>query len=174
MDLKERMTDYFENHNAHDIKRTMKFFADDAIFSLPGQNPLKGKAAIRLVEAWDSAIDSRLQVNDMQVNGDTVILGKITERNRWFIAAGIQDVEYVPGTYAVFKNGYISEFHPSKLTSASAKQVSGIFRTFMDWAKKEKPTELAAIAPPDKPFRYEPSKAEGWINLLREWKATAK
>ncbi len=174
VDLKVQMESYFAKHNAHDIDHTMKLFADNAIFSLPGQKPLKGKAAIRRVESWDSAIDSRLQVREMKVSGDTVILGQITERNRWFIVAGIQEVTYDPGTYAVFRDGYITEFHPSRLTQASAREVSDMFRTFWDWAQQNKPDDLAIISPPGKPFQYDASKAEGWINLMREWKESTK
>jgi ketosteroid isomerase-like protein len=174
VDLKMQMGSYFAKHNAHDIDQTMKLFADDALFFLPGQKPLNGKAAIRRVESWDSAIDSRLQVKEMKVSGDTVILGQIIERNRWFIVAGIQAVTYDTGTYAVFSDGYITEFHPSRLTQASAGEVSDIFRTFLVWAKQEKPDELAVISPPGKPFQYDASKAEGWINLIREWKESTK
>jgi hypothetical protein len=172
-DPKEQMVKFLENHNEHNIDRTMDYYTDDAIFVVQGQPPLKGKSAIHRVEVWDSAINSRLQVQDIQVRGDTVIIGKIIERNRWFIAAGILEVEYKPGTFVVFSGKKIKEFRPAQLTDRSAQEISAMFQSFMTWAKKERPDELAQIMA-DKSFNYDPSKAEDWINLIRDWRQNAK
>ena len=160
---------YLAVHNEHSIDKTMDYFTDSARFVIESQTPLLGKDAIRKLEEWNKAIDSRLEMFDFTTKGDTVIIGKIIERNKWFEIIGIDQVEYAPGTFVVYKDGLISEFHPSGLSEESISQLAPKFKSFMEWATKEKAKELREMMP-DKKFDYKPEKAEIWFQLLKEWK----
>ncbi|MCK4679193.1 MAG: nuclear transport factor 2 family protein [Bacteroidales bacterium] len=160
---------YLAAHNEHDIDKTMDYYTVSARFIIESQTPLLGKDDIRKLEEWNKAIDSRLEMFDFTTKGDTVIIGKIIERNKWFEIIGIDQVEYAPGTFVVYRDGLISEFHPSGLSEESIKQLAPKFKSFMEWATKEKAKELREMMP-DKKFDYKPEKAEIWFQLLKEWK----
>ncbi|MCK5840039.1 MAG: nuclear transport factor 2 family protein [Bacteroidales bacterium] len=168
-DPESLLMSYLEAHNEHDIDETMDYFTVSARFIIESQTPLLGKDAIRKLEEWNKAIDSRLEMFDMTTKGDTVFIGKIIERNKWFEIIGIDQVEYAPGTFVVYRDGLISEFHPSGLSEESTKQLAPKFKSFMEWATKEKAKELREMMP-DKKFDYKPEKAEIWFQLLKEWK----
>jgi hypothetical protein len=165
VDNQEILLEYIENHNAHEVDKTMDLFHDDAKLYLPGQPPI---AEIRTVEAWDAAIGGESTYSNWRVNGDTIVIGTIIESNKWFKRAGIEKVEYRPGTKFIFKDGKIYEIWLTEMTLESQSEVAQMFGSFIEWAKENRPAKVRYLMPQGK-FDLREEKARDWFLLMDEW-----
>lgn len=78
-------------HNAHDIEKTMLLYHDDIQFELTGTWIKSGKSEIRALAEWDSALNSVLKFEAIDVKGDSVFC-RVIEKNDWFKAVGIEQI----------------------------------------------------------------------------------
>jgi hypothetical protein len=165
VDNSEVFIAYIKHHNAHEVDETMKLFHEDAKLYLPGQPPISD---IRKVEAWDAAIGGQSDYGSWQVSGDTIKVGTIIERNRWFKRANIDKVEYRPGSRFIFQDGKIIEIRLTEMTIESQAEVANMFQEFITWAQQERPSMVRQLMPNGK-FDLSEEKAKDWFLLMDQW-----
>jgi len=168
-DPTEILNKYFEYRNAHDIDKTLSLFSDSAVFVMDANNKQAGKANIRKLENWNAAIYGQLSIPRMRIKGDTVHMSRITEVNQWYLAIGIDSVVYNEGTYAIVKNGLITEFCPATLERNSGIESTTKLRQFMTWATENRKTDVDNLMP-NRQFDFKTENAFRWIELMREWR----
>lgn len=166
----DRVKGYLAVHNNHDVEASMGYFDESARFILGSRPELLGKPAIKRLEEWDRAIESRLVVKSYDEQGDTVYAGTIIEYNNWFKAFGIDSVVYQPGTRFVFRDNLIYILEPASLEEESAMRVAAHFKPFMEWATAERSEDLKKLMP-NRIFDHDASKAGKWFELLGDWRA---
>jgi hypothetical protein len=156
---------YLKSHNTHNIESEISLFHKDATFVMYKQQPITD---IRKLVTWDASIKSNLNYKSWEVKGDTIIVGKIVEKNNWFSHAGIPKIIYKPGTRFVFKDGKIFEIRVSEMTEESVIAVNDMFSQFMNWAFEHYPEKLNELMPNGQ-FDFSIKKAETWFKLMDEW-----
>lgn len=161
----EVVTGYLNAHNRNDIEAVMNYYHDDAVLIIPGQPPIDD---IRKAEAWDAAINSKLEYSSWDVRGDTVVIGKITEKNNWFKRAGIKSIEYEPGSKMVVTNGKISEVIMAPITPESLEALNQMYEGFLTWMNENHPEKLEELMPGGELIVSE-EMALQWFALLDEW-----
>jgi len=159
------LQEYLEAHNANDVDRTMELFHEKARLMRHGQSPTTD---IRKLELWDAAIKSNLTYHDWEVRGDTIIVGRITERNNWINQGGIDKIEYKPGTRFVFREDKIYMISIAELTEESLKDLQQMFRDFLEWAYENKPGAIRELMPRGQ-FNFTEDNAKDWFLILDEW-----
>jgi hypothetical protein len=171
-DVNVQMQAYIDAHNAHDLDKVMELYHDSATFIFNGEAEIKGKSAIRMMESWNVAVNNQLEVSDIKVKGDTVLMGKITEKNDWLEAAGINGITHQPGTYVVFKKGLIYEFAPIAMEPESFQKMAEFWKLFTPYAQYKRADDLKKMFTEDQLFNYDPANAQMWIGMIRDWKIT--
>lgn len=156
---------YLKAHNANNVENVMNWFHEDATLHIPGQPPIPD---IRKAEAWDAAINSRLEYEDWDIHGDTVVIGRITERNNWFAKAGIPMIEYQPGTRIIVRDGKISRVEMSQLTAESMQAMNRMYESFFTWLNQTYPGKLSELMPSGE-LDVSEDMASKWFELLDEW-----
>jgi hypothetical protein len=165
MSNEEVLKAYIERHNNHDIEGVVELFHPRAVVELPGRPPLN---EIRKIEAWDAAVQSRKMYESWEVQGDTIIIGTIIERNNWYSHGGIRQVEYQPGSMFIFREGKIFKIRSSDMTVESQQLIQDMFRNFLAWAQENKPGELARLMP-NGAINLEEGNSKEWFLLMDEW-----
>ena len=73
--LEERTGQFIAAHNGGDIEAALTFFAEDARCGLMGEWSGTEGEAIRQLEEWKVAVNSRLYPGELSLIGDTVSFG---------------------------------------------------------------------------------------------------
>ena len=76
--------------NNDDVKKNLTFFTDDIVFEIFDDVKLSGKDQLRNLMESDVVNKARLTINDIKVEGDTVIV-KLTEKNEGYRLLGIDE-----------------------------------------------------------------------------------
>lgn len=91
---KPNLADIVREHikavNTDDVKKNLTFFADDIVFEIFDDVKLSGKDQLRGLMESDVVNKARLTINDIKVEGDTVIV-KLTEKNEGYRLLGIEE-----------------------------------------------------------------------------------
>jgi hypothetical protein len=164
----ETLLSYLESHNKHDIEAAMEYFHPDARIIMPGRPVLR---EIRKLEAWDAAIKSKQFFDSYEVNGDTIRVGKIVEKNNWFSRGGIEQVVYEPGTLYIFREGKIFEVRITEMTPESQEAIGQMYGQFLDWAYQNRRPEISRLMPGGE-FAFDQSNAKECFLLLDEWQTS--
>ena len=156
---------YLESHNRNDVEAVMENLHENARITMPGRPPITD---VRKMEAWDASISSNLEYDSWQVNGDTIVVGKIFERNNWFSKAGIAGVEYEPGTKIIFKDEKILEIRTAEMTRKSQNELANVYQSFILWVQDSRPEELQKLMRNGELVLNE-EVAKDWFLLLDQW-----
>lgn len=156
---------YLESHNKNDVEAVMENLDENARYTMPGRPPINN---VRKAEAWDASISSFLDYDSWQVNGDTIVVGKIFERNNWFSKAGLPGVEYEPGTKVIFKAGKIFEIRSAEMTQKSQNELADVYQSFILWVQNTRPEELQKLMKNGELVLNE-EVAKDWFLLLDQW-----
>lgn len=165
-DLSQRVRDYEETYNTHDVERLMALYADDIRFEITDVWVKEGKKAVRELAEWDKATNMHMTISDIKVSGDTVTFN-LVETNDWWRLAGIGEVHYVP-CVMVFRNCLISELRATMIKE-SLDAYAKVWPSIMSWASEHRSEELAELLPGGE-FIYSAEAARKWIVLLQEWR----
>jgi len=163
---------YFEQHNRHDLSSELAFYAEDAVFEMPGWPPLRGKDALRDQFAFDSVLNSEIIVGGIRVLGDTVFIDSLTERNDFFRLLGISEVRYLPGTRLIFDGGQIEKVQSAQIRPEDMQATSENIEQVLEWLRVPHP-ELSSEIESGALFQYNAETANRWLQLLREWRGAA-
>jgi len=167
----EQLVKNFETvYNSHNVEKIMSLYADDAIFEVLNQFRFTRLEKIRGVAQYDSALDLSMTITDIEVRGDTAFF-KLTERNNWFKAMGVEAAYFDP-TYIIFHENLVFSLKASA-TMESIKAIQAAMEGFMPWAKENAPDRMAEMMP-DGGLIYNAENAIKIVEVTKEFKASTK
>ena len=169
--LEQRVIQMVEAHNQHDVTRELTFYADDATFFMPGENPIVGRAALRDLFEGDSIVNSELVFKDLVIRGDTAIVNSITERSDWLRFIGIPEIHYAPGSKMIFRKGLIHKVELAPFVEEDIRAYEKGWSDVMGWLSIAYP-ELVKEAQSGWLARYDAKATQTWMKLLAEWQAS--
>jgi ketosteroid isomerase-like protein len=155
--------------NNDDVKKNLTFFADDIVFEMAAPEQYRqfsgkftGKDQLRNLMEWDVTNNARLTINDMKVDGNTVIV-KLTEKNEGWRLLGIEERPFT-ATYKF--RGRLLEKVKLEFSLDNAKLLGEKFKPFAEWASKEHPQEFNKMATSG----YSAEGARFYLSLAKEWR----
>ena len=80
-------------YNTHDVNDIVNLYADDAIFEVTGQFSLNGKDQIRDITKYDSVLNIKMSVSNIETGRDSVFCD-LAETNDWLQIAEIGEAHY--------------------------------------------------------------------------------
>lgn len=168
-DLKGRFEAYRRAMNSHDLQAVLSCLAADYEFKVANSSYKVAKKDIIGQLEWDFATNARSAYGDIQIKGNTIST-VLTEQNDFYKAIGIPERKY-QFTFVYNDQGLIKEAILEKSLSSS-EAFDTALKPALEWARKERPGELAEIYP-DNNFVYNKEMAKRWLRLLGDWhKAT--
>jgi hypothetical protein len=159
--LSDIVREHIKAVNNDDVKKNLTFFTEDVVFITDFPRTLTGKDQLRDLMEWDVVKKTRLTINDIKVEGTTVI-AKLIEKNEADRLVRIEEYPFI----AVFKfRGRLIE--KVKLESLPvAKLLDKKYKSFDEWVSKEHPQESSRMEK-DRPSA---EKARLFLSLLKEWR----
>ena len=164
--LTQRYPIVYNTHNVNDI---VNLYADDAVFEVMGQFSLNGKNQIRDITKYDSVLNIKMSVSNIETFGDSVFCN-LSETNDWLQTAEIGEAYY--SVIFVFKDGLISKISASAKPE-TAEAFNNVLTPLLIWAKENKSDLLSEMMPEGK-FIYNAENAMKTLNLLIEWKESTR
>lgn len=160
---------YVALHAAGDVDGLLALHHEDAEFVIPGQDPVRGTAALRDLMEWDVALGSVVEMADVRLDGDAVVVDTIVERNRWFELLGVPEVRYRPGTRIVLRDRRIAGVHVSGFDADTQARVMDGFARMHAWLSEHRPADRDRLLPGGR-FRYDAASARLWLEVLAAWR----
>lgn len=157
---------YQEAHNQHDIEAVLGMMAEGVCFEVVGVWVKEGKAEIRSLEAFDTAVNGSLVFSDYSEGEDTVTVTAV-EKNDWFRISGIGEVRYRCVQFT-FCGEHISKMK-AEYTPQSRVAITEVLRSVIEWAGREEPEHLEKLMPKGV-FVYSTETGRAWMRLLRKWR----
>jgi len=156
-------------YNTHNVNDIVNLYADDAVFEVMDQFSLSGKDQIRGITKYDSVLNIKMSVSNIETVKDSVFCN-LSETNDWLQIAEIGEAHY--SVIFVFKDGLISKISASAKPE-TAEAFNNVLTPLLIWAKENKPDLLTEMMPEGK-FIYNAENATKTLNLLTEWKESTK
>lgn len=166
IDCAQRMRDFIEASNDHDIERVLSFYTRDIRFEIVNAWVKQGLDDIRDLAEWDAETHGRMSVTDIHGRMN-IIQCHLIETNDWFALAGIGDVHYEPCLF-VFRDTLIREIR-AEMTGESRQRYLRSWQGIIEWTTANRSKILLELMPGGK-FRYGRERARKWIGLLQEWR----
>jgi hypothetical protein len=163
--LLQRVSEYEQAHNNHDVEGVMALFADDIQFETVGEWVIGGKNKVRDLEEWDAALNDHLAFKSLTVSGGAVT-GTATERSDLLSLAGFEEFRYDSVTVE-FRGDLINRITVRALNEDRVG-TSGTFHSMVEWARRERHGDIVKLVQDGK-FAYNARNAKGWLTLLQEW-----
>jgi ketosteroid isomerase-like protein len=169
--LLNKVTAYVDAANRHDLAAIDAMLTDDVVFEMNGTSIALGKEQVRTVHDNEAGFNTELELTDCKEKGNTVTC-KITERNDYVIAAGINEINYTSGDFT-FKNGLIQKISAT-MSPESIKSGKEFDQGFVAWVKQNRSEELAKLMTPAGKFKWGRESAKIMVNLVKEYQAQKK
>jgi len=148
--------------NNDDVEKNLTFFADDIVFEIFGAVKLSGKDKLRGLMESDAVNKARLTINDIKVEGDTVI-AHLTEKNEGYRLLGIEEDSFK----AIYEfRGLLLEKVKLQGTPEGAKLYDKKYKLFAEWASREHPEEFKK----QETGGYTAENCRLYLSLLQEWR----
>jgi ketosteroid isomerase-like protein len=151
--------------NNDDVEKNLALFTDDIVFEIFDDVKLSGKDQLRGLMENDVVNKARLTINDMKVEGDTVI-AELTQKNEVMRLLGIDDKSF-NATYKF--RGCLLEKVKVEVTPEGARLYNKKYKPFAEWASKEHPQEFSRMESSGLTAEH----AKLLLSLLKEWRDTA-
>ena len=161
---------YVDAVNRNAVEDALSFHTENAEFIIPGQQPIRGKEAMRALLQWDSVLQSSLVFGAAEEEGDTLTVSSGSERISWFSGIGLDSIAYGPGLRIIFDGPLIRGVYPSALVPSSAAEFEARVGLFMGWAAQEAQEDLGQLMP-NGLFRYDAESATAWLDVLARYQA---
>jgi len=163
--LGDIVREHIEAVNTDNVEKNLTFFTDDAVYEIAVpkfSGKFSGKDELRNQMEWDVVNNARLTINNMKVEGKTVIV-ELTEKNEGWRHLGIEQ----PPFMATYKfRGRQLEKVKLEFSPENAKLLDDKFRPFAEWASKEHPQEFNKMAKAG----YSAEGARLYVSLAKEWR----
>jgi len=156
-------------YNTRNVNDIVNLYADDAVFEVMGQFSLNGKDQIRGITKYDSVLNIKMSISNIETVRDSVFCN-LSETNDWLQIAEIGEAHY--SVIFVFKDGLISKISASAKPE-TAKAFNNVLTTLMIWAKENRSDLLNEMMPEGK-FIYNAENAMKTLTLLTEWNESTK
>jgi hypothetical protein len=156
-------------YNTHNVNDIVNLYADDAVFEVIGQFSLNGKDQIRDITKYDSVLNIKMFVSNIETVRDSVFCD-LAETNDWLQIAEIDEAHY--SVIFVFKDGCISKISASAKPE-TAHAFNNVLTPLMIWAKENRSDLLNEMMPEGK-FIYNAENASKTLAMLTEWKESTK
>lgn len=168
MSLLALLAQYVARHSAGDVEGLLALHTEEAEFLIPGQPLIRGRRGLRDLYEWDAVLASALVVDGVSVEGDSLLIEQIVERNRFFAALGLAEVHYQPGSRFVIRNGLLSGIYPARFTAETEARLVEQFGQLFGWLSANRPHDAQRLLPNGK-FRYDGAAARLWLDVLAAW-----
>jgi limonene-1,2-epoxide hydrolase len=169
--LLNKVMTYVNAANRHDLEVIDAMLTDDVVFEMNGMNIALGKEQVRTVHDNDAGFNTELELTDCKKKGNTVTC-KVTERNDYVRAAGINEIHYTSGVFT-FKNGLIQKISAT-MSPESARAGEKFDKGFIAWVKQNRSEELSKLMTPAGKFKWGRESAKIIVNLVKEYQAQKK
>ena len=169
--LLNKVKTYVDAANRHDLDAIDAMLTEDIVFEMNGTSIALGKEQVRTVHDNEAGFNTELELTDCKEKGNTVTC-KITERNDYVIAAGINEINYTSGDFT-FKNGLIKKISAT-MSPESIKSGKEFDQGFLTWVKQNRSEELAKLMTPAGKFKWGRESAKIMVNLVKEYQAQKK
>lgn len=156
---------YAEIYNTHDVKKIISLYAPDAVFEVVGQFTLSGKEQIRNLTQYDSVLNIRMSLFDIEKKGNSVSCN-LSETNNWLKTSGIGEAHYTINF--IFEKGFIKNLK-AEAKPETQQAFMQVLSPLIEWAKGNKADLLAEMMPEGR-FVYNAENARKTLALLRSWK----
>jgi hypothetical protein len=163
--LLQRVMEYEQAHNSHDVEGVMALLTDDIQFETVGEWVMAGKRKVRDLEEWDAALNDHFAFESLKVSGATVA-GTATERSDLLSLAGFEAFTYDSVTVE-FRGDLINRI-TVRASDEDWVGTSETFHSMVDWARRERYRDIVKLVQDGK-FAYNAENAKGWLALLQEW-----
>jgi len=160
--LGDIVREHIQAVNNDDVEKNLTFFTDDAVFEIFDAVKLSGKDQLRGLMENDAVNKTRLTINDMKVEGDTVIVDQ-TVKNEGNRLLGIEEV-YFKVTYEF--RGRLLKKVKIQVTPEAAGLYNEKYKPFAEWASKEHPQEFSRMESSGLTAEH----AKLLLSLLKEWR----
>ena len=160
--LGDIVREHIEAVNTDNVEKNLTFFTDDAVFEIFDAVKLSGKDQLRGLMENDAVNKARLTINDMKVEGDTVIVEQ-TVKNEGNRLLGIEEVNFKV-TYKF--RGRLLKKVKIQVTPEAASLYNEKYKPFAEWASKEHPQEFSLMAAAG----YSAEGARLNLTLAKEWR----
>jgi hypothetical protein len=165
---REVVDGFLEAYNARQAAAAASYFAPGAVLSEAGGPELRGRDAILSKLAWDSVLAASMGVGGYDVRDDSLIVGRVAERNAGLVLLGIDELRRTGPNLFLIQDGRIVSLELAALDAESTSSLEAAMRDFVPWAHHEYPDRLQRIRPAG--FEYSARRAADWLSLLREWR----
>lgn len=170
-DLLNKVTVYADAANRHDLEAIDAMLTDDIVFEMNGRGIAMGKEQFRNIQDNDAGFNTELELTDCKQSGNKVAC-KITERNDYVRAAGINEIQYSSDVFT-FKNGLIRKISAT-MSPESVKAGKEFDQGFVAWVRQNRSEELSKLMTPDGKFKWGRESAKIMVNLARDYKTQIK
>ncbi len=146
--------------------RFLKLFAPGAKIEVVGLGVVtQGQNGLRDLFGYAVVVNSRLEMFDGQVNGDTVFC-RVEESNDWLRIIGIEPAVYQ--SRFVLEEGKIVELviNPDAQTRTV---LIGQGLSFWRWLRNDDPGAITSFSPDGK-FRFTPENGKRLVQLISRWR----
>jgi ketosteroid isomerase-like protein len=167
-DLLNKVKTYADAANRHDLEAIDAMLTDDVVFEMNGMNIALGKEQVRIVHDNEAGFNTELELTECKEKGNTVTC-KITERNDYVIAAGINEINYTSGDFT-FKNGLIQKISAT-MSPESVRAGKEFEQGFVAWVKQNRSEELAKLMTPAGKFKWGRESAVIMVKLVKEYRS---
>ena len=168
-DLLQRVSDYEDACNRHDLDVVLSLYAEDAHLEFGPLGTIEGNDRIRGIHEYDRAIDTELQFENCTVAHRTVTC-RAVENNQWLVTAGLEPLIYSASIFEFNYRGQI-ETTVAQMSPESAQVLGGVMARFNAWARKNAAWEYSELFRPDGSFEYSHDSGGKMLELLRQWRA---
>jgi hypothetical protein len=157
--------DFIDAMERKDLEATLAFFADDFVMETSEGRFRATREYLPLLIEWNFAADTRMEVREKHVTGDTVTV-VVWETNPFLELTGMGP-HLMRSHYVV--NGRQFTRQTFELLEGHGEMRRAI-KPAVSWAKIHDPEALEKVYPGGK-FVYTGDAVRNWITLLRKWKA---
>ncbi len=168
-DLLQRVADYEDACNRHDVDAVLSLYAKDARLEFGPLGAIEGKDRIRGIHEYDRAIDTELRFENCTVEYRTVTC-RVVENNQWLVTAGLEPLVYSASIFAFDRQGRI-ETTVAQMSPDSAQVLGQVMARFNAWARSNAAWEYSELFRPDGSFEYSYDSGGKILDLLRQWRA---
>lgn len=159
---------YEREHNSHDVNGALAFFDDDITFESKGVWIKEGKDEMRMLEEWDSTLNSNLKFTHIRENADSVYCA-VVESNDWFRAIGIDNIRHDP-VILVLDDSKIEKIIAIP-SIESGEVIQSAIKEITDWSAANGDSTIFSLIKNGQ-FVYSKEHAKTWLALLENWNAS--
>jgi len=161
---------YLAAYLARDVDALLRLHTGDAMFTVGDAAARRGWESLRDLYEWNAALDGKLELAHVDVEGDLIRIASVVERNRLLRELGVEEVHYRPGTRFKLRGQLIQGIYLPGLDVSSRQAVDAAFGPVIAWLRQNDSATLERLMPGGE-FRYDAENAARWLEVAAAWRA---